>query len=352
MDHMNVWALPLESLVLKNRDIDLPLNFLKIYPSILRKFIGAPCDALGRTITYFQSLFTESPAFHPYVMHLPFGRVPRTEADGLIVAAALEKELIRIVQHLLAFFYSDVEAVLRYINDCPAELIPRPLFVIADERPLPNNGVEGYNNKHPGGQKLWENPIPTSVWRLQRENDGLRVNIARCADWIERKRRPPISTPRPCPPERFLQRPLLPPPPPQPRVMVNFTPPPMPIHPAPPMPPVQNPIQPQQTQLQIQPFTMQPPVSQNVPPPPPPPPTRPPIIFPPAPLPQPLQDPATHAPQPSAIPFIQPARPAVAMPPVRPPQPPATSSLKDDISRIEAQMSRLLDLVSKGQGGA
>ena len=354
---INAWALPLESLVLKNQDIDLPLNFLKIYYSILWTFGGSPCDALGRAITYFQSLFTESPAFHPYVMHLPFGRVPRTEAEGLIVAAALEKELIRVVQHLLAFFYSDVEAVLRYINDCPAELIPRPHFVIAEERPLPNNGVEGYNNKHPGGLKLWQNPISTSVWRLQRENDALRLNISRCADWIERKKSPPLPNPNRCPPQRFPQRPLPPPPPPQPRVTGNIAPPlppPMQIQPVPPMPPMHNPIQPQQTQLQIQPFAMQPPVIQNMPPPPPPapPPTRPPIIFPPTPLPQPAQDPATQAPQPSAIPFIQTARPAVAMPHVRPPQPPATSSLKDDISRIEAQMTRLLDLVSKGQSGA
>ena len=195
------WALPCESHVLKNREVDVPLDFLKIYPSILRKFPGAPCDALGRTITYFQSLFTESAAFHPYVMHLPYGRVLKTEADGLIVATALEKELIRIVHHLLAFFYSDVEDVLRYINDCPAEFILRPRFVIAEERPLPNTGVEGYNNNHPRGQKLWQNPIPTSVWRLQREHDALRVNIARCADWIERKRSPPVPTPRPYPPE-------------------------------------------------------------------------------------------------------------------------------------------------------
>ena len=212
------WALPCESHVLKNREVDVPLDFLKIYPSILRKFPGAPCDALGRTITYFQSLFTESPAFHPYVMHLPYGRVLKTEADGLIVATALEKELIRIVHYLLAFFYSDVEDVLRYINDCPAEFILRPRFVIAEERPLPNTGVEGYNNKHPRGQKLWQNPIPTSVWRVQREHDALRVNIARCADWIERKRSPPVPTPRPCPPERFPQRPLPPAPPPMPEL--------------------------------------------------------------------------------------------------------------------------------------
>ena len=356
---MNGWALPLESLVLKNQDIDLPLNFLKLYHSILRTFGGAPCDALGRTITYLQSLFTESPAFHPYVMHLPFGCVPKTESDGLVVAAALEKELIRIVRHLLAFFYSDVEAVLRYMNDCPAELIPRPHFVIAEERHQPNNGVEGYNNKHPGGLKLWQNPIPTSVWRLRRENNALRVNITRCADWIEQKKSLPVPTPRPCPPPQFAQRPVPSPPLPQPRVMGNFTPPlppPMPIQPAPPMLPMQNPNQRPQTQLQIQPFVMQPNVIQNTPPPPlppPPPPFRPPIIFPPAPLPQPMQDPTTQAPQPSVIPFIQTARSAVAMPlPVRAPQPPATSSLKDDISRIEAQMARLLDLVSKEQAGA
>jgi len=191
----NTWALPLESLVLKNWDVDLTVAFLQIYHSILQKFSGAPCDALGRTVTYLQSVLTESPAFHPYVMHLPFGRLPKTDADGLIVAVALEKELIRIVQRLVAF-YGDIEAVLKCIDDCPEKLIPHPQFVIAEERPLPNNGVEGYNNKHPGGQELWQNPIPpTSFWRLQQEKDALRVNIARCADWIERKRVSAVSTP-------------------------------------------------------------------------------------------------------------------------------------------------------------
>ena len=204
---MYTWALPLESLVLNDPNIYLSLDFLQIYPSILRKFGGAPCDALGRTVTYFQSLFTESPAFHPYVMHLPFGHVPKTEDDGLIVAAALEKELIRIVQHLLTFFYGDVKGVVRYINSCPAELIPRPQFVIAEEHPPPNNGVEGYNNKHPGGQELWQNPIPpTSFWQLQEENDALRVNIASCADRIRRKRSSAVrslvvATPSACPPQ-------------------------------------------------------------------------------------------------------------------------------------------------------
>jgi len=236
---MYTWALPLESLALNDPNNDLSLDFLQIYPSILRKFGGAPCDALGRTVTYFQSLFTESPAFHPYVMHLPFGRVPKTEGEGLIVAAALEKELIRIAQHLLCFFYGDVENVLRYINECPEKLIPHPQFVIAEERPRPTNGGEGYNNKHPGGQALWQNPIPpTSFWRLQQEKDALRVNMTRCADWIERKRVSAVPTP------------------------------------------------------------------------------------------------------------------VMAMPRVRPPQPPTTSSVMDDVSRIEVQMARLLELVSKRSDSA
>jgi len=236
---MYTWALPLESFVLKNRDMNLSVALLRLYSSILRKFGGAPCDALGRTVTYFQSLFTESPAFHPYVMHLPFGRVPKTEQEGLIVAAALEDELIRIVvQNLLQFFYGDVEGVLRYINECPAKFIPRPQFVIAEAGPRPNNGVEGYNNNHRGGQGLWQNPIrQTSFWQLKQEKDALSVNIARCADWIERKGGLAVPTP------------------------------------------------------------------------------------------------------------------VMAMPRVRPPQPP-TSSLEDDVNRIEAQMTRLLDLVSKGYDSA
>jgi hypothetical protein len=353
---INGWTLPFESLVLKNRgpDVDLPLNFLKIYPAIMRKFGGAPCDALGRTVTYFQSLFTESPAFHPYIMHLPFGRVPKTEAEGLIVATALEKELIRVVQHLLAFFYSDVQAVVRYINDCPAELIPRPCFVIAEERPVLNNGVDGYNNQHPGGQKMWQNPLPASLSQLQQGNEALRVNLVRCIEWVSRKQTP---RPRSCPPERIAQRPL-PPPPQQPRVM-NFTPPPpppppMPLQPAPPMPFMQPPMQaPIPPPSQMGPFAVQLPAPQSIPAPPPPPPTRAPIIFASAPLPQPMQAPV-QAPQPSPIPFVQhPRGPVPVSTVVRqpPPPPPATSSLKDDISRIEAQMTRLLDLVSKGQGG-
>jgi len=113
---MNTWALPLESLDLKDWDVDLTIDFLKIYRLIVQKFGGAPCDALGRTVTYLQSVLTESPEFHPYIMHLPFGRLPNTETEGLIVAAALEKELIRIVQRLVAFFDREVEAVLQYIN--------------------------------------------------------------------------------------------------------------------------------------------------------------------------------------------------------------------------------------------
>src|SRR5436190_24088803 len=41
------WSLPLESLVLDTRDNDIPLNFLRIYPTILRKFKGPPCEALA-----------------------------------------------------------------------------------------------------------------------------------------------------------------------------------------------------------------------------------------------------------------------------------------------------------------
>jgi len=129
-------------------------------------------------------------------MHLPFGRLPKTDADGLIVAAALEKELIRIVQRLVGFFYSEAEAVVQYINECHVELIPHPQFVIAEKRPLSNNGVDGYNNKHPGGQERWQNPIPQTPWRLRQEKHALRVNIVRCAHWIERKGVSPVPCPR------------------------------------------------------------------------------------------------------------------------------------------------------------
>lgn len=119
------WALPLQSLVLDApRDVTLPLNFLNVYPAILRKFPGPPIEALGRTISYLQALFTESPGFHPFITHLSTDSPPASEFVGKRVAEDLERRLIRIVQNLFSFFHGDVNIVKQYLDECPAELIP------------------------------------------------------------------------------------------------------------------------------------------------------------------------------------------------------------------------------------
>jgi hypothetical protein len=149
------WSLPLESLVLQNgsRNDEIALNFLHVYADILRKFLGPRCEALAQTITYLQAIFTESPAFHPYVTHLPCRSLPLDETSGRQVAEALERQLIRILQNLFPLFRGDVTVVRGYINICAAELIPRPFFVVpcGTLQPLSASnmllrGIDGFNN--------------------------------------------------------------------------------------------------------------------------------------------------------------------------------------------------------------
>lgn len=337
------WSLPLESLVLDNRDSEIPLNLLRIYPAILRKFRGPPCEALGRCITYLQALFTESPGFHPYITHLPFGSLPSNESDGRHVAEALERELIRIVQHLLAFFYSDVNAVLQYINTCPEELIPRPLFVISTAKGSttnqPNNGIEGFNNDTDGGKKVWQSPISQSVWRQQMEHDALQLNIRKCFQMIQRKHLaglPKIAMSGPDQvgqQRRILQNQL---PPPRPQIPISY--PPAPTVPQF-TPPMQPPMQPQY-------FGMQSTVPQVAPPAP-----RAPQTFYVPTAQHPMQFPVA-LPQPNVGPVNPPARATPQPMPakVKPEIIPSTmqnNKLRDDIDRLEAEMTRLLALMSK-----
>ena len=189
------WSLPLESRVLQNgsRDDDIALNFLYVYPDILRKFPGPPCEALARTITYLQAIFTESPGFHPYVTHLPRS-LPQNETAGRQVAETLERQLIRVLQNLFPFFRGDVNVVRRYINICPAELIPRPYFVVPSGvfQPLsPSNmllkGIDGFNNHVDGGDRVWQSPVRETPFRRRMEQDALASNIQKCTEKIARK---------------------------------------------------------------------------------------------------------------------------------------------------------------------
>jgi len=178
------WQLPLEILSLKFDSPEIPLSFLNIYPVILRKFPGTPCEALGQCISYLQALFSESPGFHPYITHLPSTCIPTEEIQGRYVAELLERKLIRITQHLFAFFYGDINMVHQYIESCRAELIPKPRFIISAKTPegsqqnipMPH-GVDGFNNGVHGGAELWQNPVQQSPWRTQQEKIALQSNL-------------------------------------------------------------------------------------------------------------------------------------------------------------------------------
>src|SRR5579862_9734060 len=187
-------TLPLESYALDNPD-DLHLSFLKTYPAILTKFPGPPCEALGQVISYMQALFTESPAFHPYITHMPSNNLPSDEVPRARVVEALERRLIQTVQHLFAFFYGDVNSVITYIQRCQAELIPKPLFVVSSQRPeQPTSvarGVENYNNSVSGGAQVWKNPSTQTIWRRHQEQEALRQNLQKCEQAIRRKEAAP-----------------------------------------------------------------------------------------------------------------------------------------------------------------
>lgn len=232
-DRGRTWSLPLESLVLANAtgDDEIALNFLHVYADILGKFPGPPCEALARAITYMQAIFTESPGFHPYVTHLPCRSLPQNETTGRQVAETLERQLIRVLQNLFPFFHGDINVVRGYINICPAELIPRPYFVVSfgTLQPLSASnmllrGVNGFNNDAEGGDRVWQNPLPQNpTLRAPAERNALATNIQRCKQMITRKslqRRTDATAPlaristvplprRPTPPQSVAMRPQL-----------------------------------------------------------------------------------------------------------------------------------------------
>jgi hypothetical protein len=337
----NEWALPSESLVLDHCDNEIPLNFITVYVTILKKFPGPPCESLGMAITYLQALFTESPAFHPYVTHLPSDSLPTNETAGRQVAQELERRLIRVLQHLFAFFYSDVSVVQEYIQRCPAELIPRPFFVIStgvSRAASPStrmiHGVDGFNNHVRGGERVWQSPVNNSVWRARSQHEAHLENIRKCNMMIDRKRMAANSSlpfTGPSEPNGHFSRPFHgTPPQPPPRV-----PPPMNVQP-PPVPIVAPAIQ----QAQFPPPRVQIPGLQV--------PTVPrPLPIPYAPTP-PMQVPPA-LPQPNAGPLHLHTR-VSSQPPPAPQDSPTNATmheLKADIDRLAVQMSRLASLISK-----
>ena len=183
------WALPLESLVLDAGCDDIPLEFLKVYPTILRKFPGPPCEALGRTITYLQALFTESSGFHPYITHLPTLTLPNNHSESQKLAKTLERGMIRIVQHLLSFFQFDTESIERYITTCPAELIPRPSFLFYEGHLDTDSQIihVGPFRNASRREKLWKSPYPNSYWRQDLIDRAMSDNIRRCESMIDQK---------------------------------------------------------------------------------------------------------------------------------------------------------------------
>ena len=283
------------------------MAFLRLYPSILRKFRGPPIEALGKTISFLQALFTRSPAFHPYVTHMPSNNLPEDPVHRYRVAHVLEMRLIKTIEHLLLFFYGDVNIVSQYIQRCSADLIPPPQFVVSARKPEDNTpvpyGVQGFNNSVPGGARVWKNPSSASAWRLRQEHDALKLNLTKCEHAIRRRQhlatQPPRSAPLPSQPNLA---PLLP----------SFPTQPLPTtlsHPVP-QPPRSNPTLGQPSR---------PPQVFHVPPPA----TQPPV-------PQPTASPPRIVTHPSASPA-------------------ESADLRAEINRLEAKVAQLIELVSSKQ---
>lgn len=338
------WAFPLESFVLDNKENDIPINFLQVYTVILRRFPGSPCEALAKAITYLQAVLTHSPAFHPYITHLPFNSVPANETTGRHVAETLERHLIRVLQTLLPSFNSNVSVIQQFINFCPAELIPSPKFVVfantSEQSPATKrmaHGVHGYNNGVANGESLWQSPVSQSPMRQQMELEAVQRNLRKCILMINHKRQPAHPVVRLSGSEQRTLQPQQSPP--RPQFSINFQSPPAFT------PPMQSSPQPYPPQFQPQSFGLLPP--------------RPPVISvgPPRAL-QPM-----HAPNQAPVTVPQLNKVCVASPPrivnsqptvgtadnkpasaVLPPGHP----LKEDISRLEAQMARILELVDRG----
>jgi len=346
--------LPLESYVLDNPE-DIPLSFLKTYPAILCKFPGPPCEALAQTISFIQALFTESPAFHPYITHMPSNNLPSDKVLRQRVVEVLERRLIITIQHLFAFFYGDINCVVNYIGQCHAALIPKPLFVVSDhkpEEPTPvSKGVEGFNNGVSGGAKLWSNPRPDFVWRKHQEKVALRQNLQKCELAIRRKEAAIASANIPPPPPVWNTLP------PQPRFPPVQGPPPQFF--SPPAPPQGPQIIPfgMNMQPQMQPPRPPPPVNNLLP--------RPPQVFhvpPPNPATQsPIHAQPTFAPVPPRF-NPHPPPPQVQIPPASAPiqrngmiQSSAAQgepTVKLDFNNLDPKITaQIMELVRKHQGG-
>jgi hypothetical protein len=328
---------------------EIPTTFLRVYPVILRKFGGPPCEALGKAISYLQALFTESPAFHPYVARLPLNSLPTHDITGRQAAAVLERRLIRIVQHLCAFFYGNIDLVQQYINTCRPELIPAPLFILVADAPkssLPAsdrlaNGVHGYNNGVGGGEKVWRSLRQTG-WQLELGQQILQANIAKCAMEIQRQTSIAFQAPN-LPPATPVSDALAQAPARIPSNCLPLAPQLSKQQPTPPIPPMGLPMwqafQGQQVPLQQNGGL---PVSNS----------RPPQIFHVAPR---MQYPVV--PQPTLAPThpharfpLLPGHPSNNRPStsIRPASANGSAHpLKDDIIRLEAQLARLVDLVNR-----
>ena len=345
----DTWCLPLVSRILSDENDNSAIAILELYPAILKKFGGAPIEALARAITYLQAVYLETPAFHPYICPLPYFQVPTNDAMAASTSLLLERRMIRILERMLFVFGPDVNTARRYIINCRAELIPRPLFVVSTK---PNserlaNGVGGFNNDAPCGETLWQSPVFESVWRRQIEQEAFSLNIRNCLAAIKRKREqqhPKLATPPPPPPP--APAPAIPygdvtaiqPIPHAPAYQMSLprpvTAPQFPPNPAPQITPIV-PLRPNQ-----------PPQIFHAPPP---------INVVPAQAPVPPQpNPTTFQPQPPAIlhpPVCVPLPAPMTCTSDRPmplpsrPVTPADLAFKDDIARLEVQMSRLLQLV-------
>jgi hypothetical protein len=340
------WAFPLESFVLDNKNNDVPVNFLQVYSVILRKFPGPPCEALAKAITYFQAVLTHSPAFHPYITHLPFNSVPTNETTGRYVAETLERHLIRVLQTILPLFNGDVGFIQQFISTCPAQLIPPPKFVVfantseqSAARRKMTHGVDGYNNGVENGESLWQSPVARSPVQQQMELEAVQQNVRKCIQMINRRRQPAL----PVQPSGAPQRQL---PPPRP-LSINFqSPPASAVSFAPPVQPPPQQFPPMQHQFQ-------PPLVGLLPP------TRPQVIAvaPPRVM-QPMHN--TYALNQAPVTVPQLNNVGCATPPNSQPTVgsaenksagtglPPGHPLKEDISRLEAQMARILELVDRG----
>jgi hypothetical protein len=207
-------------------------------------------------------------------------------------------------------------------------------------------GIEGFNNQAEGGQKVWQSPISQSIWRLQMEHDALQQNTRKCLQMIQRKLRVGVPNVIGSLPEQVGQQTRIihhqfPPSQPS-QIPITYAPPPTVLPFTPPVyPSMQHPMHPQY-------FGMQSPVSQGAP------------LVPRAFHVQPTQNPK-HLPAGPPQPTVAPVNPTARIMPqpvsaeVKPeiiPPNVQEGTLRDDINRLEAEMTRLVALISKEASNA